>query len=304
MASPSLQALQRPGEGESAESPWDGTSLVVPYVPLSWSNLCPHPPAHHQATHDKSIPSFSGAAGSPNTEAQSPAHSNSKQLAVIPAQVGLLSPALTSSAQFPVPSAQPGLLSPALTGSEQLAVTPARIGLVSPALTGSEQLPMAPPSTPTLSHPMPEPSTLPLLSSSFVLEDERIPEPSEQAYAAVLMDTNSWGSAWTGCIQAFIGVERENGFQLVDHRLPHSKLRPDQITAWMKKRAASGPVWDSLNSRDAEAFGETWWAWWVDMQPAGRINSTSLSRPTQGLDWKRLHKTGCSGLFFVMLTLV
>lgn len=201
----------------------------------------------------------------------------------------------------PIPPSQPAVLS----DSEQLPAPLLAVGPDLSARSGGERL-SAPPSTLPLSHTVRQMATSPPPTSPFNVEDEGIPEASKDAYAAVLLDVNRWGSAWADCIRAFFRLEREAGFQLGDRRLPVSKLRPTQILAWMKKRTVSGPQWDALNTGDAEEFGESWWAWWADMQPARRSDQVSglpLSRPTQNLDLMCLHRTGPNGLFFVVVCL-
>lgn len=107
------------------------------------------------------------------------------------------------------------------------------------------------------------------------------------------------------CIQVFLEFEREGLFGQKDHRLPNSTHRPAQFTRWIaRKRPVSGDIWDSMITGDALAFGAQWWKWWGDIQPYGRAETLSgLSRP-EGIHWDRLHKTGSSGIFSVLVALV
>lgn len=301
---PSIHAPVTPN-GEQIERDWSAVdsqswagcpalNLTAPISALAGINQEPASPPNPALLSSALSGNNGVATPPPNPASQVPTLSGSNQV--------LASPPNTAPQPSAMPAFSPNteVQSSALSGSNEMPAFPPNTEVQSPTLSESNQVPVPPPNAE--SHLPPPPP-----SSPFILEDECIPEASKMAYEAVLMDVNNWGSTWTSCIRTFFNVEREAGFDLLDRRLPSSRLRPGRMVDWTKKRVVSGPHWDTLNTGDADAFGQTWWAWWVDVQPAGRGNQSSdllLNRPAHGLDWKRLHKTGPNGLFFVVVSLV
>lgn len=135
-----------------------------------------------------------------------------------------------------------------------------------------------------------------------------IPSAVEATYAAVLSSASRWGEKWCKCVVAFVEFERSRNFNTKSYILPTSKERPNHYKQWYSlQRPSSGPDWDALGEGDGAAFGSQWWAWWVDIQPAGRCEEgkfTLARRDVGHVNWKRLSKSGPTGLFLVLLGLV
>lgn len=142
--------------------------------------------------------------------------------------------------------------------------------------------------------------------SDLSLAQFSIPEAALCVYAPLFSRTGEWGTPWEHCAAAFLDLEQAAGFEMKSYQLPKSTKRPAALAQWIQsKRVTSGPVWDGLSVGDVSEFAGIWWEWWRAIQPAGRTTSESgsLSR-VDGLDWKRLHKSGPNGLLLVLVVLV
>ena len=164
---------------------------------------------------------------------------------------------------------------------------------------------------PTLfSTPSSEATSLPAETPAAILaaaDIDNMPPPSAASFAGVLEVADKWGSEWARLVAAFVSFEREAGFNMQELRLPSSELRPPSVKTWYsQKRAMKGNQWEELGTGDGAAFGTSWWAWWTDIQPAGREVGGDTMHGADGslIDWRRLCKSGPTGIFVVLITLV
>lgn len=202
-----------------------------------------------------------------------------------------LLPAFSHGISMPVPSNSSTVLS-----SQQLS-------------TGAPTQHFLPLPSPALSL-VPDPSIPPFIPFHPYSPNSHstIPPEVQIAYAAILQYASCWGSTWGRCVDEFIDFERSQGFDTKSHPLPSSRQRPVAIfKKWNALgRVSSGPEWDALGNGDGITYGAGMWAWWVDIQPSGRLiegDFVLARRDIGAIDWKRLRKSGPGGLFLVLVGL-
>lgn len=78
------------------------------------------------------------------------------------------------------------------------------------------------------------------------------------------------------------------------------KYRPKEIGAWIKTGRAVEPT-----IKSAAAFGEQWWQWYLELQPAGRAQEDgSLQRVVlDKAEWSELYKGTINGMYSLLASL-
>ncbi|KIJ96212.1 hypothetical protein K443DRAFT_124517 [Laccaria amethystina LaAM-08-1] len=141
------------------------------------------------------------------------------------------------------------------------------ISLGAPA---SVTLPLVPvPSVPSVTPDNVASALIPLATSTPILNDGNI-KPTTDARA---MDT--------------------------DKNLPTTS-RLEEVKAWMRNKKKDLPP-----AVDVDAYGPSFMAWWIVIQPTWRLaNNSSFIYETPGMeDWRSLQKGGASGLYTIIIAL-
>ena len=76
--------------------------------------------------------------------------------------------------------------------------------------------------------------------------------------------------------------------------------RPEEVKAWIKNKKKDSPP-----DVDIDAYGSSFMAWWIAIQPTWRLaNDSSFVYATPAMeDWRSLHKGGAAGLYTVIVAL-
>ncbi|KZP18022.1 hypothetical protein FIBSPDRAFT_745979 [Athelia psychrophila] len=106
------------------------------------------------------------------------------------------------------------------------------------------------------------------------------------------------GPEFRACVGSLLKLERAAGWTTKDLRLPTAD-RPSEFKQWM--RYARPIDFDKLEDN----FGERLQAWWMAMQPKGRLDDRAclVRTSTSKLEWGSLAVPGRSGIFLVVLGL-
>ncbi|KAJ7071751.1 hypothetical protein B0H15DRAFT_738112, partial [Mycena belliarum] len=121
--------------------------------------------------------------------------------------------------------------------------------------------------------------------------------PKEWAVKArTFLEDEDRGAEWTQLVTLWWAREESNGFD--NPSKPHStKKRPVQVKAWTQRARRHTPA-----VPDAIAFGEEWWGWWTDINPAWRKTSIPMKRET-GREWDYMDYPGQNGFLNVLACL-
>ena len=76
--------------------------------------------------------------------------------------------------------------------------------------------------------------------------------------------------------------------------------RPDEVASWIKSKKKDVPP-----KVDADAYGSSFMAWWIAIQPSWRLtdNATFVYDVPSDEEWRVLHKGGSAGLYVVVVAL-
>ncbi|KAK6968966.1 hypothetical protein R3P38DRAFT_3337357 [Favolaschia claudopus] len=107
-----------------------------------------------------------------------------------------------------------------------------------------------------------------------------------------------YGERW----DALLGVwwKREARVNFVGTSKSHpAKKRPREVGDWVGRARNHKP-----KIANAEVFGETWWAWWVDINPSWRGDKRPLNRDAEaGGGWDSVDLYGHNGFLNVLMAL-
>ncbi|KAJ7642661.1 hypothetical protein DFH06DRAFT_999755 [Mycena polygramma] len=125
--------------------------------------------------------------------------------------------------------------------------------------------------------------------------------PGSNAWATkarVLLSKGEYGSRWTELVGAWWAREEGAGFAGTNKAHP-AKKRPTQIKDWVGR--ARNPNF-TPEIPDVEEYGEEWWGWWVDINPAWRQKKRPMKRG-DGPSWACLDINGQNGFLNVLVGL-
>ncbi|KAJ7662940.1 hypothetical protein B0H14DRAFT_2280556, partial [Mycena olivaceomarginata] len=103
------------------------------------------------------------------------------------------------------------------------------------------------------------------------------------------------GTGWAGLLGVWWKREERAGFEGTVTCHPAGK-RPKEVGDWVSRARKYTPV-----IANADAFGNGWWVWWLDINPAWRGDTRPLLRGTGPWDCLDLH--GQNGFLNVLVSL-
>ncbi|KAJ6451813.1 hypothetical protein C8R47DRAFT_916658, partial [Mycena vitilis] len=76
-----------------------------------------------------------------------------------------------------------------------------------------------------------------------------------------------------------------------------AKKRPKEVKDWVGRARHYTPT-----IADADAFGEVWWDWWVDINPSWRGKRRPMNR-FEGSSWSCMDYPGQNGFLNILMCL-
>ncbi|KAJ7434847.1 hypothetical protein B0H11DRAFT_1616657, partial [Mycena galericulata] len=139
-----------------------------------------------------------------------------------------------------------------------------------------------------------------------VIEQWKWSSMEKNLYA--LMSSKSWGPRWKELTDAMVKFEASTYW--LEHKLPNSTERPDEVGAWMKEHRRPGD-YDKISPK----FGKRLLAWWRDVGPKQQreprpeglaADEVWPSQKKEDLTWEHwcsLRRTGTNGFMLLVQAL-
>ncbi|KAJ7666861.1 hypothetical protein DFH06DRAFT_984501, partial [Mycena polygramma] len=113
------------------------------------------------------------------------------------------------------------------------------------------------------------------------------------------------GCHYTSLLKTLVRLEESQGFEKEHPGLPKSKKRPKEVGVWI--RGARGIKMKSLPTVDnVVAYGDQWYSWWDELQPAWRQRGEDgrlITGGKYGTEWGHLDCAGQNGNISIVAAL-